>query len=369
MCVTHSLGEDIAASPGDDRRKQLIANGARGALTLAVGALGGYLASLVHLPLPWMIGAMISCAVQVWITPGFLWPGARPLALIVLGLGLGQSFTSTILSAVASALPIVVLAGVSTICVGVVFSRLFARLAGTDTKTGYYCAVPGGVIVMAIQAERIGADVATVTFTQSIRLVVVVLTIPPLLALSGISHHGDFPMNSAAPPVHALALAGMLVAGFFCARIGNRLHLTNPWMIMPCFMAVTLCSFDALPSGVPVPMIDAAQAVLGTALGIRLTREFLLRSWHLLVASVISTLALAATLATLAVVLAWLSGLPTAAVILGMAPGGMPEMSLTARALDAPVALVLGFHLVRVVLSNLLIEPIWSLASRLGMAR
>lgn len=367
--MTEFIGEDVDDSPNRTRYKKLIATGMRGALTLAVGALGGFLASLIHLPLPWMIGAMISCAVQVWITPGLVWAGVRPLALMVLGLGLGQSFTSTILGAVASALPVVIIAGVVTICMGVVFSRLFARLAGTDLKTGYYCAVPGGVIVMAIQAERIGADVATVTFTQSIRLVIVVLTIPPLLALSGISQHGDFPMNSATAPVHLLALAGMLVVGFFCARVGTFLRLTNPWMIMPCFMAVALSAFDYMPSGVPVSMIDAAQVVLGTTLGIRLTREFLLRSWNLLVASVVSTLALAAALAVVAIGVAWLSGLPTAAVILGMAPGGMPEMSLTARALDAPVALVLGFHLVRVMLSNLLIEPIWQAAVRIGLTR
>ena len=367
--MTDFLGEEFALSLRHGRRKELIVKAARGALTLTVGAFGGFIASLLHFPLPWMIGAMISCAVQVWLTPGLIWPGVRPLALIVLGLGLGQSFTSSILSAVASALPVVATAGVLTICIGIVFSRLFAKLAGTDLKTGYYCAVPGGVIVMAIQAERAGADVATVTFTQSIRLVVVVLTIPPLLALSGISQHGEFPINSVNPDIHPVALAGMIAAGFLCARLGKMLRLTNPWLIMPCFMAVAFAAYDFLPSGVPVAMIDASQVVLGASLGIRLTRSFLLRSWYLLVASVVSTLALAVALAGLAAVVAWLADLPTAAVILGMAPGGMPEMSLTARALDAPVALVLGFHLVRVVLSNLLIEPIWHLAVRLGIAR
>ncbi len=366
--MTESLGEDFAPSTRRARQRNLIAKGVRGSLTLAVGAAGGYLASRLHLPLPWMIGAMIACAIQVWITPGLVWPGIRPLALIVLGLGLGQSFTSSILTAVVSALPVVAVAGVLTICTGVIISRLFARLAGTDLKTGYYCAVPGGVIVMAIQAERVGADVATVTFTQSIRLVVVVLTIPPLLALSGLAQHGNFPVNSAIAPVQLPALAGLIVAGFFCARLGMILRLTNPWMIMPCFMAVAFSAWDALPSGVPVGMIDASQVVLGVSLGIRLTPTFLLRSWHLLIASVISTLVLAAALAVLATGVAWLTDLPTAAVILGMAPGGMPEMSVTARALDAPVALVLGFHLVRVMLSNLLIEPIWQLAVKLRIA-
>ncbi|WP_156034096.1 AbrB family transcriptional regulator [Bosea sp. 117] len=366
--MTDSTGDKLAAPLRRDALKSHIADGLRCVMTLAVGGIGGAIASVLHLPLPWLIGAMIACTSLVWVTRAEIWRWVRPLALIVLGLGLGQSFSPPILAAVASALPTVAIAGVLTICMGIAVSRLFARLAGTDLKTGYYCAVPGGVIVMAIQAERAGADVPSVTFTQSIRLVLVVLTIPPILALSGLAQHGSFPANAMPPATHAMALSAMIVAGFFCARLGKLLRFTNPWMIMPCFLAVVFSATDRLPSGVPVELIDAAQVVLGASLGIRLTRDFLLRSWRLLVASAISTLTMSAALAALALVVAWLSGLPAAAVILGMAPGGMPEMSLTARALDAPVALVLGFHLVRVILSNLLIEPIWRIAVRIGLA-
>ena len=47
----------------------------------------------------------------------------------------------------------------------------------------------------------------------------------------------------------------------------------------------------------------------------------------------------------------------------------MPEMAVTAKALDLAVPLVLGFHLVRTVLCNLLVGPIWRAAVALGLDR
>ena len=61
------------------------------------------------------------------------------------------------------------------------------------------------------------------------------------------------------------------------------------------------------------------------------------------------------------------AGLPVPALILGMAPGGMPEMALTAKALELAVPLVLGFHLTRTVLCNLLVGPLHRVGLRLGL--
>jgi uncharacterized membrane protein AbrB (regulator of aidB expression) len=79
---------------------------------------------------------------------------------------------------------------------------------------------------------------------------------------------------------------------------------------------------------------------------------------------VISAAVLSLLLTVLAVGIGALAGLPMAAMILGMAPGGMPEMALTAKALELGVPLVLGFHLTRTVMSNLLVGPIHRLAAR-----
>jgi uncharacterized membrane protein AbrB (regulator of aidB expression) len=74
-------------------------------------------------------------------------------------------------------------------------------------------------------------------------------------------------------------------------------------------------------------------------------------------------------MAVLAVPFGLLTGLPVSAVLLGMSPGGMPEMTVTAKALELGVPLVLGFHLVRMLICNLTVAPIWRLAVRFGLAR
>jgi uncharacterized membrane protein AbrB (regulator of aidB expression) len=100
-----------------------------------------------------------------------------------------------------------------------------------------------------------------------------------------------------------------------------------------------------------------------------MNRRFLLSARRLALASVGSTLLLSALLAALAAGLGLVSGLPLTACVLGMAPGGMPEMTITAKALDLAVPLVLGFHLVRTVACNLAVGPIWTLLARLRLLR
>lgn len=338
------------------------------AVTLLVALAGAALALLLHIPLPWMIGPLIATAVLAWREKAVVAGPVRPAALVVLGLGLGQSFTPPVLQAVAAALPAIVAAGLLTILSGILIGRMFVRLAGTDGRTGYFCSVPGGIVGMVVLAQRAGVSVPTVTLAQTLRMVVVVLVFPPVLALVA-PHAQDTAFSVPRPEVDAagLALLGVLALGV--AGAVRSVGFPNPWMIGPCLLCIVLAGAELLPSGVPVALVDAAQLGMGASLGARLTRRFLLSSRRLAIASVLSTLALSALLAALGVALGLVAGLPPAAVALGMAPGGMPEMTITAKALDLAVPLVLGFHLVRALMCNLLVGPIWRAAVALRLAR
>lgn len=339
----------------------------RQALTLLTAALGGAALALPRVPLAWMIGAMLATAALGWHRPGAVAapPWARPAAMVVLGLAFGQSFSGPVLAAVTGALPVLALSGLLTIASGLLVARLFTRLAGTDARTGFFCAVPGGIVVMAMLAQEAGASVATVTLAQTLRVLVVVLTFPPLLGW--LAPHGDAAAFTAPPPPFwppglGLVAAGGLLLGWPMRRLG----LANPWMLGPCFLAMGLAASGHLPSGVPRWLVNAAQVGMGATLGMRLNRGFLLASRRLALASVLSAAVLSLLLAVLAVAIGWAARLPVAAMILGLAPGGMPEMALTAQALELAVPLVLGFHLVRTVLCNLLVGPIYRVGARLG---
>jgi membrane AbrB-like protein len=340
---------------------------ARALLTLLIAAGGGAAASLMGVPLAWMIGAMLAVAAAGFARFPAEAPGmVRITGLVVLGTALGLAFTAPVLRAVAASMPAIVLGGLAAIGAGAAVGRLTARLAGTDARTGYFCSVPGGIIVMVVLAARAGADVAAVTLSQTLRMALVVLVYPPLLALSGA--RGDALFAAAMPEVDLLLLPVLLAAALAGALALRLTGAANPWMLGPVAVALGCSVAGIVPSGVPAWLSNAAQVLMGASLGVRLTPGSLLRSRRLAVASVVSVVAIALLLAAFALLLAWGFGLPAASVVLGMAPGGMPEMAVTAKVLNLGVPLVLAFHLVRTLLCNILVGPLWRLMERLGPA-
>jgi membrane AbrB-like protein len=341
-------------------------------LTLAAAVAGGFVFTLLHVPLAWMIGAMFGTAAVAWFRPAGLAPAvhkaARPAALIVIGLAFGQTFSGPVLSALLAAAPAILIAGFLSILAGIATMPIFTRMAGTDARTAYFATIPGGVIVMAVLAQREGAPLAPVTLAQTLRVLVVVLVMPPLL--SAIAPHGDY-SAFVAPRLafDAWGFLAMLVVGSFGALLLRRTGIANPWMIGPCFLAITAAAFGHLPSAVPSLLIDAAQVGMGAGLGQKLTKEFLLSSRRLMRAALVSSLLLCLFCTVFGAALAWIMGLPPSAVMLGMAPGGMPEMGVTAKALGVAVPLVLAFHLTRTLMCNFLLGPIYRGLVGLGLFR
>jgi uncharacterized protein len=66
--------------------------------------------------------------------------------------------------------------------------------------------------------------------------------------------------------------------------------------------------------------------------------------------------------------LGWISGLHPATVILAMAPGGIAEMSLTAKNLQLGVPIVTAFHVMRMVGLVMLIGPLFRAAKKIELA-
>lgn len=337
--------------------------------TLLLCLLAGGLLNGLGVPLGWMLGAMLASAYLGWRGAAAV-PGAvRPAGLIVLGLGLGQTFTAPVMSAVAGSLPAILAGGMLSLLAGLAVAPLHARIARADARTAYYAAIPGGIVTMAVLAQRAGASVPAVTVAQTIRMAVVVVTFPPLVALFA-SGGRDAAFAAALPPFAWGGMALLLAGGGLAALAGGRLRLANAAMLAPCLLAMGLSGAGLLPSAIPRWLIDAAQIAMGASLGLRLTPQGLGGgSRRLALAGLVSALAVAVLLAVMGLLLGWAAGLPPVAVMLGMAPGGMPEMAVTAKALDLAVPLVLGFHLVRTLLCNLLVGPLWRLAQVLGVGR
>lgn len=343
----------------------------RYAVNAALALLGGWLAHLSGLPLAWLLGALAASALATICGYSVPTRRLRSYALVVLGLGLGQQFSADILASLATILPIVVACAVIAVASGLIGAGAFRRRAGLDPKTAFFCSVPGGVVLMAIHAERAGLSEEAVTLAQTVRLLFVVLTYPALISMflpheaSGVFADSVTDGAGSGSPV---MLALWLALGITAAYLGKWVRVPNPWMFAPALLAISFAGFDAVPADVPASFIVVGQVVLGMTLGAQMKPRFLFGAWPLLVASITSSLSNSAFLCLAAFGVWYLTDLPLGALLLGMAPGGMPEMAVTAHALGLSVPLVLGFHLVRVVISNFLIDPIWRVASRLRLA-
>ncbi len=336
--------------------------------TLLLAVMAGALLDALGVPLGWMVGAMLATAYLGWREAAAVPRAVHPMGLAVLGLGLGQTFTPPVLGAVAGALPVIMAGGVLSILAGLAVAPLYRRIAGSDARTAYYAAVPGGIVTMAVLAERAGAQVGAVTMAQTIRMACVVLIFPPLVAIFATGGR-DAAFSPVLPAFDWAGLALLLAGGAAVALAGTRVGLVNAAMLGPCLLAMALSGAGAMPSSVPIWLVDVAQLAMGASLGLRLTPRALGGGpRRQALAGLASALAISALLALLGVSLGWLAGLPPVAVMLGMAPGGMPEMAVTAKALELAVPLVLGFHLVRTVLCNLLVGLIWRLVKRAARA-
>ncbi len=337
--------------------------------TLILCLLAGGLLTVIGLPLGWMVGAFIATAYLTSRRAAAVPALVRPAGLVVLGLTLGQGFTAPVAQAVEDTLPVMLAGGVMAMLTGLAVAPLYRRLARSDGRTAFFATIPGGVVAMAMLAARAGAAVPAVMAAQSIRMALVVVAYPALMALVA-ARGGASAFDAVLPPVHWGGLALLLLAGAAAAWVGARAGIANAAMFAPCLLAMALSATGALPSALPHWLVDAAQLAMGASIAMHLAGEGLGRApRRLVVAGLAAAVAISLLLVVVGLLLAWLAGLPAAAVVLGMAPGGMPEMMVTAQALQHAVPLVLGFQLLRMVLCHLLVGPLWRVATATGLLR
>lgn len=319
------------------------------ALTLALGGAGGFVFDRLGVPLAWLLGSLLVVA-AVGLAGGRLAmpPGGRQVGQVLLGSAIGLTFTPEVAAFVAGFLPIMIGAAVLSIGYGVVAGLALKRTANTDAATAFFSSVPGGVVEMSVQAERYKGDTASVSLAQSLRILLVVTTIPPVVTVLGLT--GDSPFDLVRLPFDPLGFAVLIAAAAALGYLAARRKIANAWFLGPMLVAVAVAISGTNLSGVPTELVNLAQVVMGATLGLRYQRERVLALRRFLPPAVLSTLILVGLNVATGVVIGLLVGLPPATMALAVSPGGMAEMSITAKVLNLGVPIVVAFHVVRIFL-------------------
>jgi hypothetical protein len=320
----------------------------RAIAALVLGALAGYVCTLLRTPIPWMLGPLF--AIAFLRVAGVEIAAPRPSRHIgqwIIGTSLGLYFTPFVVHLVAGLWYLLIAGAVFSIGLGYVSGIALARLTHLDRTTGIFASVPGGASEMAILGERFGGRLDKIAAAQRLRILIVVTIVPGAITALGVHGADVFVPGAQAfdPRGFVLLMAGTLAASAIFWRIG----VPNAFVLGSLAVAIPLTAAQIDLSTVPTHVSSAGQCLLGCSLGSRFQPDFL-RGAHKFVSAVAVSVLLSILLsAGFAVALAYASDLNAVTLVLGTAPGGLAEMCVTAKVLQLGVPVVTAFQVTRVV--------------------
>jgi len=319
------------------------------ALAVLLCAVTGTLFAWLRTPLPWLLGPLLAMAACNFAGAALRSPPAgREAGQVVIGTALGLYFTPLVAREVAAYWPLLIVAALFAILLGVFGGWTLSRIAGTDRTTAFFASVPGGATEMTLQGEQLGARPDRVALAQSLRILMVVLLVPSALTYSGV--HGTDTYQPALVPLHWPALLLLLALAGAAGLALQRLRVPNAFMFGPLAVVIALTASAVEFSLLPTGLSSFAQVFLGCALGARFERQSLASAPRFVAGVVGSVLVVIVVSAGFGAVLAALSGVPWPTMVLALAPGGIAEMCITAKVLQLGVPLVTAAHVVRVLI-------------------
>jgi membrane AbrB-like protein len=326
---------------------------ARWAALVAATATTGWALGRAGLPSSYLFGALLVGIATALLAPGRL---AVPRVAFtsgqaVAGVALGTFLDSDSLDAIASGWLPLTLVTAATLAISIAAGVVLARVTTLDAPTAALGMVAGGASGIVGISDELGADDRLVAFMQYMRVLLIVLLTPLLVAVL-------FPgADSGADTPHEAVLGdarGWLLT-LSIAAVGARLRLPGGALLGP--MVITAAVTLAIPGGefaVPPLVRETAFALIGLQVGLRFTLETIRQMGKLLVPVLVALLGVLAACALLAVALDVTTSVSFRDAYLATTPGGLYAVLAVALGAGANAAFILAAQGLRLLVMVLL---------------
>jgi membrane AbrB-like protein len=335
------MSEGGLRPPGDRRL--------RVALACALGLAGAAAGVMLGLPAPALLGStLLASAAALAGAPLEVPNGLRNFAFAVIGCSLGSGVTPQFLEDVARWPVSLAVLSVTVLAVMAASSTVLVRGFGYARTDALLATAPGALSYALALAVSRGRDLRPIMVLQTLRLLAVTVTLPPLLGLLGSdAAPGGGDGRGTMPYLTALAtVAAAAVAGTLAARRGMpAAHMLAGLLISGALHAAGM-EVGRFPPG----LTFVAFAMTGAVIGARFAQVSLRDIRELAVAAAASISVALALSALVAVGVAALLGMPFGQVWVAYAPGGIEAMAAMGLALGYDPAFVATHHLVRILL-------------------
>ncbi|WP_043527167.1 AbrB family transcriptional regulator [Litchfieldella xinjiangensis] len=320
--------------------------------SLAVGVVGGVIFDLTGLPLAWMLGPLVANLIVSARGHDVRVPeGLREIFLGVLGLVLGSRVTPQLAERVAD-WPLSAALLLMGVAASTAAAAAWYRRCGFDPVSAWFASAPGAMTAMIMLGDKCGGEPQRIAIAQSLRIVLVVLLLPPLFWAYEGGAQAEAAARTLQDPWLLLLLPGLL-------WIGRWLRMPTPALLAPLLVAALVSGFGLASLQLPDWGMNLMLWVLGCAIGSRFRGLSRGRFGRYLFQAVVATLLALGILALFAELIHQLLGVPRDVALLALAPGGIGEMAILAVALDLDPVFVAFHHLLRMV-TLMFVAPFWA---------
>jgi len=329
-----------------------------------VALVGALIAIYLQIPLPWLLGPLFAvAALRLASVPIASSKTLRFSGQWVIGSSLGLYFTPAILDLVVKHWFVIIVGMLIPLVLSVFGTWVLWRVGRTSLKTAWFSAAIGGSSEMSHLAERYGGRVDLVASAHSLRILAVVIVIPfsfQYLNITGGNSDLITEVFFDIKDLTILVLGTTLVGWLFQKR-----DLPNAWVLGPLLISMLLTLTGVVSTTMPTEIVNIGQLLIGWSLGDRYRPAFFKAAPRFLLATLIFTFGSLFIVAILGSIMALYSELPLPTIWLGLAPGGLAEMAITAKVLMLGVPMVTALQVTRMVfvvvitgwLYNRVVEP------------
>ncbi|MFF2447085.1 AbrB family transcriptional regulator [Neobacillus sp. NPDC058068] len=358
---------------------------------LLLSILSGYLVSLTGISIGWMIGALLAGGIlSLWI-PAWIHhtegsPGIPKYWMFIgqwiLGVELGQKINTGVFHIFIENWLYVI----TILLVSIIFSLLSGiilwRFSQTDLLTSFIGTAPGGISVMPIFAEEVGANPALVSIIQIIRILLVIGTMPILAFYwtnsegKGAIIHNHVITGGAPFEIKQILWLGFLViiavSGSFLAKY---LKFPTPWLLGSMIVVAIWQAIGGLYMESftiiywPHWLLIISQLLIGVSIGSRLTSRMFIGIKRTLLVGSLGSVGLVIVMALCATVMSKITEISWITAILAFAPGGIAEMAATAVALDADSTFVVVVQVLRIAIVITFLPTVFKVLERRMMKK
>jgi len=324
--------------------------------TLLIGGLGGAALGLLQLPAGYLIGSMVAVAVAALVGRPMTIP--RPLGNVIfifIGISLGAVVTPETLRGMAAWPLSIAVMVVAIAAISLASSSYLRRVHGWDGTAALLASAPGALSQVMVMAGELGVDMRAVAVVQTIRVMVVSISLPLTLAVLGLVGPNARSIGGAFDPDLIGELAVLIAVSSVAAALFQRFGFPGGLMFGAMLCSGVLHGTGLIHAVMPWWAANAAMLALGCVTGARFAGTSV-RLFVKFLAAGIGSLAVSLLIAGLFVVILSLgTGLRVADVSIAFAPGAVDAMMVLALALNLDPVYVGAHHLMRIVFISLVI--------------